>query len=162
MRAPTRLAFACLALAGCYSYRPVPSGAVPLDAQVRARLSAQQADRLGDVLPAGTRVLEGTVLESGGDALLLLVPVSSQLRGARVDVLNQRLRLSQSDIVELELKELDRGRTGLLVGAGAVALGAIVVAAIVETGGGDGPEEPPETGERRRVRRFAFPLLRFR
>ena len=78
------------------------------------------------MLPAGDRVIEGRVLERESDGVLLLVPVASALRGARVETINQRLSIRNTGFVEVEVRELDRVRTGLALGAGAVVVGVVV------------------------------------
>jgi hypothetical protein len=67
----------------------------------------------------------------------------------------QRVAVPVRDVLEIEQRHLDRGRTGALIGIGAVAAGVIVA---LQSGGGG---SPPATGggaqESRRV-----PILSFR
>jgi hypothetical protein len=86
--------------------------------------------RLGSVLPAGGRVIEGEVLERAGGETLLLVPVTSEVVGARVETLHQRLLIPDGGIIEIESRRLDRLKTGLAVGAGAAVAGGIAAAAL--------------------------------
>jgi hypothetical protein len=117
--------------AACYRYTPGTVDAVPPDTDVRARLSAVEADRLAEYMPGASRVLEGKVLERNGESILMLVPVVSELRGNRVQTLHQRLEVSRTGIVDLELRQLDRGKTGLIVAGGTAALVAVIVNSVI-------------------------------
>lgn len=127
----------CLLSTGCYAYRPVDFDQVRVDSDVRARLTAQQVDELNGVLQPGSRVVEGRVLEQDGSSYLLLVPVFAERRGSRMETLHQRLDIPRSGIVEVEMRELDRVRTGIAIGAGAVVLGAVVIGTLREAALGD-------------------------
>lgn len=147
-------AAACLAAAGCYSYVPVPLGDIPQGAQARARLSAEEAVRMRELLGREDRLLEGEVVESGGDALLLAIPVGRTTAGLPSRQLHQRVRLSRSAIVEIEQRTLSTWRTGLLIGGGAAVAAAIVTAAFAAADEPDGQGKPqPE--------RILIPLFRF-
>lgn len=124
------IAFLLLSTA-CYSYTPGSVDAVAPDTDVRARLSATEADKLSEYMPRDSRVLEGKVLERNGDSILMLVPVLSELRGNRVETLHQRLEVNRSGIVDLELRQLDRGKTWLIVGGGTAAVAAVVINSVV-------------------------------
>lgn len=131
----------CLLSAGCYTYRPVDFDEVRVDSDVRARLTARQVDELNGVLPSESRVIEGRVLEENGSSYLLLVPVLAELRGARIETINQRLDIPRSGIVELEMRELDRLRTGIAIGAGAAVLGFVAWRSLRDPALGD--SDPP-------------------
>lgn len=115
----------CLLSAGCYAYRPIGFDEVRVDSDVRARLTAEQVDALNGVLPAESRVIEGRVLQDNGSSFLLLVPVLAERRGARIESISQRLDIPRSGMVEVEMRELDRLRTGLAIGVGAAVLGFV-------------------------------------
>ena len=112
-----------LALAGCYRY--VPAGGTPLTAgrDVRVRINEAESNRFATVLPDGTRLVEGKVIQNSADELLLEVPMSSNALGSRIETLSQRLDFSRSGIVEIELRELDRTKTTIVIaGAGGIGL----------------------------------------
>jgi hypothetical protein len=140
--------------AACYRYTPASVDAVPPDTDVRARLSAAEADRLSEYMPAESRVLEGKVLERNGDSILLLVPVLSELRGNRVQTLHQRLEVSRSGIVDLELRQLDRGKTGLIMAGGVAAVAAVVVNSVIL--GASSDRDRPGNGGSELVIRLPF------
>ncbi|MGH7129213.1 MAG: hypothetical protein ACREIV_11645 [Planctomycetaceae bacterium] len=130
-------------LSGCYTYHPATIEEVQPEARVRARLSPDEVSRLGSIVPIDGRLVEGEVLERGDGEMLLLVPVTSDVVGTRVETLHQRLRIPVSGVIDVELRHLDRLKTGLVVGAG-VALAAGVAAAALS---GGGRSDRPGTGE---------------
>lgn len=145
-----------LLLGGCFAYVPVDPGAVRPDDDVRARVSAARAAELDPLLMRDARVLEGRVLEAGGD-LLLEVPVASDLRGVRVETLHQRIRLPQQDVLELELRRFDRTRTALVLGSGLAVALAVVIHQLTRESGGDTQPPGPDPTELR-IPLFRVPL----
>lgn len=131
----------CLLSAGCYAYRPVDFDEVRVDSEVRVRLTARQFDELNGVLPSESRVIEGRVLEENGSSYLMLVPILAELRGARIETIHQRLDISRSGIVEIEIREMDRLRTGIAIGAGAAVLGYVAWRTLRDPALGD--RDPP-------------------
>ena len=131
-----------LAVAGCYTYVPARPGEVSPGTRVRVLLSEEEADRLSDVTWTRDRAVEGTLLEEENGELLLLVPVITQTRGIRVETLRQRIRLSPEDILLLERRELNRGKTVVVVGTGALIVGAVLANEL--WGGANPGSEPPE------------------
>lgn len=119
------LAAAALATA-CHAYAPSELGQVNAGDQVRALLTPDQAGRFAETLPAGGRLVEGVVVEAGAGEMLLEVPVVTRLEGIRVESYNQRLRIPQAGIADLELRSLARGRTYALAGVAAAVLGWVV------------------------------------
>lgn len=155
-------ALVVLALLGgsaCYSYRTVSLDAVQARAEVRARLTEPQLQALRDVMPNGDRVIEATVLDKQTDQLLLLVPVASELRGARVQTMNQRITVPRSGFMELEVRELDRLRTGIALAAGGAVLGFVVVN-IISDAVNPGSGGPPGGGGELLVPRWNVRLRR--
>lgn len=122
----TGAALAALAplLAGCYRYLPVRPDEVPVGTSVRAHLSDAAASRMEAALPIANRSIEGKVLQRGANELFLSVSVRD--RQTLTDrALLQRVSIPQTEIVALELKEIDQVKTGALVagvGAGVTAL----------------------------------------
>lgn len=137
----------CLAAGGCYSYRPIDVSDVRSEMEVRARLSTSQAEELSEALPLEDRLLEGTVVDNSSMELTLLVPVAHTSRSGRVETLSQRLGIPWSGILEVELKQLDRWRTGILSATGALFVGFVLYKTLGEgsssetPGGGPGPQE---------------------
>lgn len=136
-------------IAGCYSYVPAEPGRIPPRSDVRAYVTADQASRLDPLVVRGERVVEGELLENGAADLLLLVPVSRDIPGARVESLHQRVLVSSADIVQLELRRLDRTRTGLLIAGGAALIGGVLITQLTGDSGGGTVEPPPVPPENR-------------
>jgi hypothetical protein len=129
---------------GCYHYTPIQLEEVRPTQEVRARVSLEQAERLEEILPPGRdpRILEGRVVGLQSQALLLDVAVASAVQGVRVESFRQRVDLPLSQLLEVERKELDRWRTGLLLAGAAVVLGSILFVTVIDPGGDRSPTDP--------------------
>ncbi|MGD8321804.1 MAG: hypothetical protein PVJ02_15255 [Gemmatimonadota bacterium] len=140
-RSVVRLALAALVVSGCYTYTPASLDEVSPQQDVRLRLSTAEAERLEPFRRSGGRTLDGKVTGMEGDSVTVKVEAVSELRGARVETLYQYLHVSSSDVVDVELRELDKGRTYLVTGAGVVAAAALVISRIGGNGGSSGPDQ---------------------
>ena len=120
-------------LTGCYSYVPVGLEAVSPGQKVRAGLTTEVIIDLERQLGDRRSSLEGEVVERSDDSILVEVPWDRNDPGLGQRPLRQRIRLSQGDILELELRSLDRTRTAGF----AVAVGAAVGALLLKILGGD-------------------------
>ena len=144
---PLLLMLALPFASGCYQYAPVAYPTLAVDSEVRAHLSLAEIERLGlnELVPIEARTVEGKVLRNEPDTLALLVRVTSaQDWGFRDRDLNQRLSILWNSILELELKELNRGKTGMLAGIGAAAFISLVVNNLSGWFGGRAEAEAPE------------------
>lgn len=134
--------------AGCYTYTTTPLSRLSPGMEVRAHISDAATERLQDVLGHSHGVVDGSVLSSQPDGVMLLVPVALRLQGDKLTSLNQRVSLPRSDILEIERRTLDRTRTGLLVAAGVVTVGVLVYGSLrgatsqASTPGGPPPPAP--------------------
>lgn len=156
MRAWRRtLAVGLLAAAGCYEYVPSGLDEIAPRQQVRARLAPAEATRLEDFVTTGTRAVEGEVVSIGRDTILVLVEVHSELRGTRIQSLNQRVSIGRAGILDIESRRLDRGRTYGAVLGGALAIGIFAADRIFGDSGSstDDPGPPPDEA---RVPLFSF------
>ena len=126
-------------LQGCYTHAEVPLTQVPVGSSVRARVSAAKAEELAPILGREDRVLVGRTIEASGESLLLQV---RSLGGTTGRELGQRIQLGGPEIVELELRTLDRTRTYVAVGL--LAAVAATVGYMIFAGGeeGGGPDKP--------------------
>ncbi len=155
LRAVAGVAVATGLLTGCYTYGPMEMSALTPDLEVRTRVTGAEADRLAEFLGSDSRIIDGTVQEIDDDNLLLLVPVLSSIERGRGGDLNQRIEILRDGLVEIEVKQLDRARTGVMFAAATVALGVVVIGQLnQDQGGGEPPviTPPPED----RVFRFPF------
>lgn len=145
---------ATLAASSCFSYHVVSPDEVSPGQDVRLRLTVEESARYQDLRLADPRLLEGELISAGGAEILVRASIGAgdPTRGTRVLV--QDVSVPRSGILEVELRELDKTKTGLLVGGG----GAVIVAAILRSGSGSGRRSGPgdEVPEARRI-----PLLRF-
>lgn len=142
---PLRLLFYCslFALTGCFSYTPVAVDAVSPGAVTRVRLSAAEANRLQESVPLAGRVVEGRLVAGTGDILLLDIPTLPGATAHRGVVLHQRIQLPLEEVIELELRRLDRWKTGGLVAAGVIAVGFVIAR---QFGGGTASSNLPPGG----------------
>jgi hypothetical protein len=117
-----------LVTTGCFSYIPVRSVSdVGPGTSVRARVSPTASDRIAPLLGATeARRLDGTLVTQSTDTLIVEVPIV--MRDAREfgNTPNQRVSIARSDLVELEVRQLDRFRTGALAGSAAIVIGGIL------------------------------------
>jgi hypothetical protein len=113
---------------GCFSYIPVTSVAdVEPGFSVRARVSPTASARIAPLLGATeARRLDGTLVAQSTDELIVEVPIVMQDAREFGRTPNQRVSIPRSDLVELEVRKLDRFRTGLVAGATAVVIGGIL------------------------------------
>ncbi len=146
----------CALTTGCYAYNAVAPESVPVGASVRTRISPSQAERVGEVLGREDRVLEGTVVQSGSETLLLAVPSVGRTPGMPTESLRQNLPIPQSEVVELEIRRLDPWRTGALVAGVAAVLGYVVYEAF-DAGGGS-PNQGRPGGDQSRIAVISIPI----
>lgn len=133
--------------AGCYRYTPVQLPAVPADEEVRVRFTDPAISRLSTQLGRVAEQLDGRVQDSGGDSLLVSVPVGRFAVDPRFSSLEQRITIARSEVAEVRQRKLSLGRTALAT-AGVVGAFVILIKAIVQeedpnTGGGYVPPPPP-------------------
>ena len=118
----------CTALlaGGCYQYQIVSLESLRPGMDIRATLSEEAAldlrAALGEVRPD----LQGEVLERQNRSILLAVPELGTPVGFGNPSLHQRVRLNEGQVLRVELRTLDRGRTWGLVGAVGVGLGLLI------------------------------------
>jgi hypothetical protein len=126
--------------AACYSYVPAELSAVPDGALVRARITREQAQRVEPFVGRELRVLDGVLVGSSADSVLLEVPAAARMAaGGGVQVLHQRVSLPRGGITEVELKRFNRGRTTLVIASGTAVIGLIVLDALDIGPGREGP-----------------------
>jgi hypothetical protein len=128
--------------ASCYTYVPAELSSLPDGAAVRARITSDQAQRVEPLVGREVRVLDGVLVGSSGDSVLLEVPAAARIgTGGGVQVLHQRLSIPRGGITEVELKRFNRGRTALVFAGGTAVLGLIILDALDI---GPGREGPPD------------------
>lgn len=125
-----RTALLALAMAGgpgCYSYSAVAPGAVPVGSHVRVQVRPGAELHVGSLALPDRAPLRGRVDGyQTPDTLLLGVALDPSSSGTPSRGLRGAVALPLSDIERVELRRLDRVRTGASVGA-LVLLGAAVL-----------------------------------
>ena len=110
---------ASVVLSGCFTYIPIEPGQVEPGVNVRARVSLSASARIAPLLGASdARRLDGQMISQSADTLIVEVPtvfVDTREFGRTP---NQRVSIPRTDLVELEVRKLDRVRTaGMVAGA---------------------------------------------
>lgn len=145
---------AAMAATGCYSFEPVRMEQVTAGSIARARLDADEARRVAEVIGREDRVLEGEVLEADGDRLLMAVPMTMSTAGLSPRQFHQRVEVRRTAIIEVETRRFDALKTVLVLGGGAIIAGAAVAAAFAAADDPEGDDKPqPE--------RIVVPIFRF-
>ena len=136
-----------LATSACHTFRPVIVDDLAPGQIVRARITSAFADSLSPILMRDARDFEGVVVENNDSAILMDIPVEQTLTGLRFETLSQRVDIPDAAFVDLEIKELNRGRTFGVVAGIVVAAGAFVLSQFNKQSGGassGGPGGPAD------------------
>jgi len=150
------LAAGLLMATGCYSYVPTRLESVQPGDPVRITVSLEEVERLEAVRLTSSREIDGTVVRSDGNTLLIDTPVGrlDPLTGGRSFM--QRLDVPVGEIRDIEQRKRDNIRTALAIGSLAVASGVVIYTTLE---GGFGSQNPPGEAPQEDRR---FPLfLRF-
>lgn len=130
-------------LSGCYTYSDVGLPQVPLGVDVRAQVTNAVADSVAPLLGYRSTTLEGTVLRRGPQGLLLRVPGKTVPTGTGVQRYYQRISLTPTEVLDLQTRRLNTGRTLALVAVGAAAVIYFVAQAFSGSNGGSTTPPPP-------------------
>ena len=129
-------------LAGCYTYAPIQASTVRPGAEVRARVTATAAEQIAPLLGVSdARVLTGTLVESRAGTMIVEVPTLAPATiGAVSQTFRQRISIAPNELLEIESRQIDRTRTGAILGAVVIVGGSAAIAAFR---GGPGLDRPP-------------------
>ncbi len=133
-------------IGACHKYLPVDGAVVPQGSLVRVQVDAETARYVEGLTSRSEadRRLEGEVLESSPDGLLLAVTLALRESSPRMEPIRQRVALERRQILSMEIQRLDRVRTGAAAAlVGAVIAGAMVKILTGKTGGSDATAPPP-------------------
>lgn len=98
---------------------------------VRARVTPDASARIAPLLGAtDARRLDGKLITSSTDTIVVEVPTVMVDNREFGRTPNQRVSIARGDLLELEIRKLDRGRTMGIVGGGAIVLGVTLVSAL--------------------------------
>jgi hypothetical protein len=124
-------------LGGCYTYATVSPAAVPVGSEVRAHVTAGEADRAETVLGYRSTTLEGRLMERRADGQILVrVPGQTFSSSGQTRRFYQRLTLTPADVLDMQTRKLNMIRTGTLAAVGVAALVLIVKSALGGQAGG--------------------------
>jgi hypothetical protein len=160
------LCFLAVFTAACYRYTSVRPGEIPVGANVRAHLSVDGEQRIRSVVGIAGKGLKdqqlhGHVLGTDQQGILLSVPWAERQNAAWYESrhLEQRIRVRQEEIREIELRELDGTKTTVYAVGGATAVAFLLVRTLAGRAGGTVPTTTPGPDERiAAVVLFTLPL----
>jgi hypothetical protein len=125
-RVRARLGVAAAALGlGCYRYAPATLETVPLGTEVRALVSTERELALRDSLGLSVHPLHGTLVEREAGRVLLAVRTAVGSPAFGSQPLYQHVGLTPQDVLRVDVRRLQRGKTTAL--ALAVASAATLV-----------------------------------
>jgi len=143
-------------LAGCHTFAPGTLDQAQAEERVRFRISATEAERLEELLELqDARTLEGIYLGRRGEDVLIDMTISSEARGIRMESVRQRVDIPASSILDVEVRELDRVRTGIVAAGGIAGIAAAIAGASISGRGEDGDRGGDQPEDR-------IPLVLFR
>lgn len=138
------IATAFLTLTGCFSYLPIEPGEVEPGLTVRARVSPAAGARIAPLLGAtDARRLDGTFITRSADTLIVEVPTVMTDTREFGRTPNQRVSIPRADLLELEVRRLDRFRTAAVAGTVAAIVGGVLIKSLT---GEPGKEPLPGGG----------------
>jgi hypothetical protein len=113
---------------GCYSYARVQPNELGPGSNVRARVTGSAGDRVAPLLGTAPRVLTGKLISDARDTVIVEVPHVTQAEiGGTVQTLHQRVALAKTEVIEWEIRTLNRPRTYALVGGAVAAAVALLI-----------------------------------
>lgn len=129
MMRPLLALAAAFLIPGCFSYVPVTEpGQLQPGVPVRARVSTTAGARIGPLLGStDARRLDGTLIAQSPDTLIVEVPTVMLDAREFGRTPNQRVSILRTELLELEVRRMDRVRTVAVVGTAAIVVGTILV-----------------------------------
>ena len=116
-----------LALGACFTYLPSEPETVPVGEGVRVYLTPEKMRELREAddqgLPeSGAPMVTGTLIRQDNGDIAVRIPIITRQVGFLQTQIGRQVTISSTDIIQLERRQLNRGRTTLA----AVALGGVV------------------------------------
>lgn len=157
VRASLVMALAIMA-SGCVRWVPARVGEVPVGTDIRLRLSEEGAEQLEETTGTGQSEVSGQLLQWGSE-VMVSAALQTAGAGANSSSLRQRFVVDEEHIVGVDIRELDRTRTGLFAGTIAVVAGSAIVWVVSKLSGSGtaAPSEPPTTGPTEPFARLGVP-----
>ena len=151
------IAFGALALTGCFHYIPVESTAPPIGNDVLVELTRVGFAELPELPSYPGPDLAGVIVRAEAGGLLLRVPVPVRVDGLVRETIERDVTIPSRSIVQIQRRELDRGRTAMFVAGGVGTLVGIFLG--FKAGGNETPEIPQQPGEEEAGSRILVPFL---
>jgi len=142
-RAATLMAAACVT-AGCYNYDPLITPSPQPGSYLSLSLTDAGSQELARYLGPNVFIVRGRCLQHGERGLLVSVTSVELKAGTEVSWAGESVSLPDTAIAGIEVRQLAKGRSALLLGAGVAGLVA-TTAAFTFVGGGTRPgkQGPP-------------------
>ena len=126
-----------LGLTGCYAFIPTTNTALPAVTPVTVRLTEGGSLALQQVLGKGVNEVEGTVIRSSPDSLVVAVEHMYTTGRQKFSSSGTTAAIPRPYIDEVQVRTFSRQRTTLMVIGGIAA--AVVAGATVSQGSGNAP-----------------------
>ena len=140
MRVSTLIAAACLS-AGCYNYGPLATPSPEPGTYVAVTLTDAGAVDLASYLGPNVFVVRGRYVADAAQGVLVSVSSVELVRGDQVDWKGEQVTLPNSAIASVQVRQLSKRRSALLVGVGLTGLVA-TTAAFALSGGANSAGAP--------------------
>ncbi|MEX2527344.1 MAG: hypothetical protein WEA09_06860 [Gemmatimonadota bacterium] len=139
------LGLAIILTSACYSTIPVRLEAVSPGQELTVHLDAETSQRLSLAEGYSVRYIAGRLDALRGDSLTVSIAAGQRVQGMLMNPTRRNFNLARQDVVLVEQREFDRGRSALLAGG---IIGGIVATVLQARGGGGGSgdgggEAPP-------------------
>ena len=134
---------------GCFTYHATAIPDIQPEEEVRVTLEDRSFRRVapGADQSAPPR-LEGRFGGATADSLTLQVWIGEAYAGTPFYSSYQNLMLPLDQVIQIENRQLDKGRTALVTAGVLVTIGVLIESVgltdVFGSGGGDGPPDPPE------------------
>jgi hypothetical protein len=145
-----------LLLCGCFSYVQVPLDTNPVGEDVRLYVSRQGLAELPEATEHNGPILMGKVLREENERLVISVPIARREEGFFVSQIGQEVGVRRGEIVQLEMRKLNRTNTALFVAGTGLAAAGVVYWIIDAAARPDTPAPPGQ--EEFRIPLFAIPV----
>lgn len=137
-RAAIVIATACVT-AACYDYNPLTTPSPEPGTYIAATLTDSGAEALARYLGPGVFVVRGRYLGDSDRGLLVSVSSVEMKRGDELTWAGETVALPHDNIASLQVRQLAKGRSALLLGVSVTGLVATTAAFTSLIGGGTTP-----------------------
>jgi hypothetical protein len=134
-----------MAAQGCYTYVPVESTTPPMGRTVAFEISDQGRASIADRMGPGITSIEGRLLGTEGDQLVISVFGVETIRNGRSSWSGETVRLNRAFVSRVRERQLSKTKTWLVSAAVTAAVVALVVATDL-TGAFTGDDDDGENG----------------